>query len=520
MFVFCNEHHRHTYIARLKEETINDRNDRAIRVATKFYETHFPAAKIVLITDDNANRRLAKESGLAAKSVREYVESQTELPHLADLIAVVDDSEISDATKKFSYNEHLTSLQISALLKTGKLHQGPLNISYHNYLSASIFASIDGVETSILITGRENINRAIQGDVVAVELLPRALWKSESDEIVLEEGDDESPEITDSKEDKMDIEEPISGNIKPSGKVVGIIKRNWRPYCGTIEKPLSSALSTSAIVNFWAFDKRIPKIRIRTRQLKNLLGKRIVVAIDSWSKTSLHPSGHFVKVLGEVGDKATETEMLLLEHDVPYLPFSPAVNACLPAEGDKWVVTDKDLEGRVDYRGLDVCSIDPPGCTDIDDALHAFPLPNGNYQCGVHIADVSHFVKSSNPMDDEASRRGTTVYMVDKRIDMLPPLLGTNLCSLHSNVDRLAFSVIWEMTAEGEILSVEYTKSIIRSRASFTYDQAQKRLDDTNASDPISIGIKTLNKLAKKMRKKTNECRCTCSRITRSKVSN
>jgi exosome complex exonuclease DIS3/RRP44 len=92
---------------------------------------------------------------------------------------------------------------------------------------------------------------------------------------------------------------------------------------GTIEKPKADSTGTSAImVNFWALDKRIPKIRIRTRQVDNLVGKRIVVQIDSWSHTSLHPSGHFIKVLGEVGDKATETEMLLLEHDVPYLPFS------------------------------------------------------------------------------------------------------------------------------------------------------------------------------------------------------
>lgn len=105
-------------------------------------------------------------------------------------------------------------------------------------------------------------------------------------------------------------------------------------------------------------------------------------------------------------------------------------------------------------------------------------------------------------MDDEAARRGTTVYMVDKRIDMLPPLLGTNLCSLHSNVERLAFSVIWEMDSNAEIVNVEYSKSIIKSRASFTYDQAQKRLDDVNAKDPVSVGIKTLNMLAKKMRAK------------------
>lgn len=122
--------------------------------------------------------------------------------------------------------------------------------------------------------------------------------------------------------------------------------------------------------------------------------------------------------------------------------------------GDKWLVKESDLKNRTDFRHLDVCSIDPPGCTDIDDALHAKLLPNGNYEVGVHIADVSHFVKSENAMDSEAARRGTTVYMVDKRIDMLPPLLGTNLCSLQSDVDRLAFSVIWEMDTDANIVKV------------------------------------------------------------------
>nr|GFD52116.1 exosome complex exonuclease RRP44 [Tanacetum cinerariifolium] len=109
-------------------------------------------------------------------------------------------------------------------------------------------------------------------------------------------------------------------------------------------------------------------------------------------------------------------------------------------EGHDWKVptSTEDLgwKGRRDLRDLIVCSIDPPGCVDIDDALHARKLPNGNYEVGVHIADVSHFVKPNNAMDKEASQRGTTVYLVDKRIDMLPMLLGTDLCSLKPYVER------------------------------------------------------------------------------------
>ncbi|XP_075908339.1 exosome complex exonuclease RRP44-like [Petromyzon marinus] len=172
--------------------------------------------------------------------------------------------------------------------------------------------------------------------------------------------------------------------------------------------------------------------------------------------------GHFVRSLGECGDKETETEVLLLEHDVPHQPFSQAVLACLPPP--TFSITAEDQAGREDLRALSICSVDPPGCTDIDDALHCKPLDNGNTEVRVHIADVSYFIRPGNALDEEASLRGTTVYLCEKRIDMVPELLSSNLCSLRSNVNRLAFSCIWEMTPKAEIVSTRFTKSIINSK--------------------------------------------------------
>uniref|UniRef100_A0AAJ7SKI2 Exosome complex exonuclease RRP44-like n=1 Tax=Petromyzon marinus TaxID=7757 RepID=A0AAJ7SKI2_PETMA len=169
---------------------------------------------------------------------------------------------------------------------------------------------------------------------------------------------------------------------------------------------------------------------------------------------SCYPNGHFVRSLGECGDKETETEVLLLEHDVPHQPFSQAVLACLPPP--TFSITAEDQAGREDLRALSICSVDPPGCTDIDDALHCKPLDNGNTEVGVHIADVSYFIRPGNALDEEASLRGTTVYLCEKRIDMVPELLSSNLCSLRSNVDRLAFSCIWEMTPKAEIVSTRF----------------------------------------------------------------
>ena len=120
--------------------------------------------------------------------------------------------------------------------------------------------------------------------------------------------------------------------------------------------------------------------------------------------------------------------MVLIEHGIPYQPFSAAVLAEMPSL--PWTVPPSELEKRTDFRDLNVCSIDPPGCTDIDDALHVRPLENGNYECGVHIADVSHFIRPGSLCDQEAAKRGTTVYLTNRRIDMVPPVLSGNLCSL------------------------------------------------------------------------------------------
>ncbi|KAI8900268.1 hypothetical protein BC833DRAFT_582497 [Globomyces pollinis-pini] len=492
-YVFCNEHHRETYVTAEPLESPNDRNDRAIRRAVEWYKAHISDSwNVLLITDDAANRKKAIEEDISALSIRSYVESLSAYPDLVDLVAASALEEV-DPVNQFSYAEHLSATQISAGLKSTAFYQGVMGITLHNFLEGTVIIKLNNEEKTIHVIGREHLNRAVQGDVVAIQILPKSEWKSSVSAIVEED-------VT--EKDEAPLASAV--DVVPTGKVVGIIKRNWRPYCGTIDPTSVQATSTiSAIqsVFFWSMDKRIPKIRIRTRQAKNLIGKRIIVAIDAWEKQSRYPSGHFVRIVGDVGEKGTETEVLLLEHDVPFAPFSPLVLSFLPVEGDQWIVTDEHKHKREDFRGMDICSIDPPGCTDIDDALHAKLLPNGNYEVGVHIADVSFFVKPENAMDLEAQRRGTTVYLVDKRIDMLPGLLGTNLCSLRSNVDRLAFSCIWEMKPNAEVVSCRYTKSIIRSKNSFTYDEAQARLDDPEMNDPISLGIKALDKLAKCLRK-------------------
>ncbi|KAJ3154528.1 exosome catalytic subunit dis3 [Geranomyces michiganensis] len=508
--VFCNEHHRDTYVERRAEESPNDRNDRAIRTAVAWYNMHLGGKpQAVLITDDADNRRKAGVDGIPAYSTLQYVSSVQGHPDLVDMIAAVaTDDNLIAAQERFAYPEHLSNSQITAGIRSGAFFQGQLSISPNNFLEGSVIATLDKEERTVMIVGRKDLNRGVHGDIVALQMLPSSEWKRpvgvilEEEQIEGQTGEEEDEKVIESK---MDEDVAVANETVPTAKVVGIIKRNWRPFCGTIEKSSVSStggLTSQQSVFFWAIDKKIPKIRIRTRQAENLVGRRIIVAIDGWARNSMYPSGHFVRTLGEVADAATETEVVLLEHDVPYAPFSSNVLSFLPAEGEDWIVQPEHLAGRMDFRHLDVCSIDPPGCTDIDDALHCRQLPNGNLEVGVHIADVSHFVKPENAMDMEARRRGTTVYLVNKRIDMLPSLLGTNLCSLRSNVDRLSFSCVWEMTPDAEVVDVKYSKSVIRSRASLTYDEAQLRLDDKKLNDPVTLGIRSLNNIAKKLNAK------------------
>ncbi|KAG0260863.1 exosome catalytic subunit dis3 [Mortierella polycephala] len=518
-YVFSNEHHRETFIEKLKDETPNDRNDRAIRVATKWYAKHIqglkPNVSMVMMTDDVANRAKATADGLQAVSVKWYIEA-LENTELLDMIS--DTKELDDG-QQLLYVEHLSPSHLSSGIKSGKYYQGKLGISSHNYLEGSIYTKIDGVEGTILIVGRENLNRAVNGDIIAVELLPKSEWRTTPTGVVIDEEEEKAEEESLKEEQKKAQEEEDTvmedatksaqpsklDTPQPCGKVVGIIRRNWRQYCGFLDrKSVHTPAGSSAPINvlFYAMDSKVPKIKFRTRQAHSLLGQRIIVSIDSWPKTSRHPIGHFIRTLGDAGDRATETEVLLLEHDVPFHEFSKQVLSFLPIEGENWVVTPEDFNGREDFRSLNVCSIDPPGCTDIDDALHVTPLPNGNYQVGVHIADVTHFVRPNNLMDQEAAMRGTTVYLVDKRIDMLPGLLGTNLCSLRSNVERLAFSCIWELNEDAEIVNVRFTKSVISSKASLTYEEAQNRIDDERMQDDITKGIRILNTLAKRLKQK------------------
>ncbi len=532
--VFFNEFRLETYVVRENGETINDRNDRAVRESVKWYMEHLQKAmttagrsrkapSIVMLSDDKENLRKAKADKLDACSLSDYVSGLEDADRLLDMINTSrPENESRSAKAALLYPDYFPLSMIMTGIRAGTLHQGIFNVSPYNYLEGSVH--VPAFDKSLLILGRDNSNRAVQGDFIVVEVLPKSLWKAPSTQIVEEEAlnqnenaDAEDGEAVVTEKERRVLQEEvrriqgknIEGRPQPTARVVGVIKRNWRQYVGHVDSSSSSISKLSnqqQTVFLIPMDKRIPKIRIRTRQAGALLGKRVLVTIDSWNRESRYPVGHFVRSLGDMETKGAETEALLLEYDVQYRPFPSAVLDCLPREGHEWKVPantdDPGWRGRTDLRDLLVCSIDPVGCQDIDDALHAKKLPNGNYEVGVHIADVSHFVMPTNAMDAEASIRGTTVYLVDKRIDMLPPLLGTDLCSLKPFVERYAFSALWEMTKDAQIVTSSFTKSVIRSRNAFSYEAAQLQIDDASRTDELTQSMRVLLMLSKQLRQR------------------
>uniref|UniRef100_A0A3Q2EDR2 Protein DIS3 homolog n=1 Tax=Cyprinodon variegatus TaxID=28743 RepID=A0A3Q2EDR2_CYPVA len=485
-YTFTNEHHRETFIEREPGESANDRNDRAIRVAVKWYSQHLKTdesgpdgVRVVLLTNDQGNKQKAEDNGLLVYRCNEYIKSLIANTELVDRLALSNEDKNEIASSKILFPEHLPLSKIQAGIKSGSFIQGTFRASRDNYLEATVFVQGEGEDSNeVLIQGLQNLNRAVHQDVVAVQLLPKNQWVAPSSVVLQDEGAAKDDDVD------GDEEEKLVNSMKATGKVVGIIKRSWRPFCGMLNV---SQIKESTRHLFTPADRRIPRIRIETRQASTLAGQRIMVAIDGWPKDSRYPNVRPFRMM-----YPTEKQRLL-QHLVSII-------------NDVWFrAILSDMAQRQDLRHLTVCSVDPPGCTDIDDALHCRELENGNLEVGVHIADVSHFIRPGNALDKEAANRGTTVYLCGKRIDMVPELLSSNLCSLRSNVERFAFSCIWEMNHNAEILKTRFTKSVINSKASLTYAEAQMRIDDTNKNDDITKSLRGLNKLAKILKRKRIE---------------
>ena len=285
--------------------------------------------------------------------------------------------------------------------------------------------------------------------------------------------------------------------------VTAILKRARETFVGKLRVDKELAVLVTA-ENIFVHDIIIPKKKLKGGKT----GDKAVVKITQWPDAEhKNLTGEVIDILGEQGDNDVEMNAILAQYGLPYKYPKNVEDAAnkIPAE-----ITEADIAEREDFRDVYTCTIDPKDAKDFDDALSIRRLDNGLWEVGVHIADVSHYVKEGSVIDKEAMKRATSIYLVDRTIPMLPERLCNFICSLRPNEEKLAYSVIFELDEEANIKRWHLAHTVIKSNHRFAYEEVQAVLEGGEATDhPLGGGpcseeekvlLKQLDKLAKKLR--------------------
>lgn len=278
------------------------------------------------------------------------------------------------------------------------------------------------------------------------------------------------------------------------GEVVETLEQGKRTFVGRIE--------ISEKYAFVTIDSRTMPVDIfvplrAVNGAEN--GQKVIVRITEWPETSKNPTGEVVDVLGNSGDNNTEMHAILAEYDLPY-HFPEELEAA--ADRIDAGITPAEVKKRRDMRGISTFTIDPADAKDFDDALSIRRLDNGNWEIGVHIADVTHYVRPGDEIDAEAVNRATSVYLVDRTVPMLPEKLSNDLCSLRPNEEKLTFSAVFELDDEAQVQNEWFGRAVILSDRRFTYEEAQAVIEGRTEAqnEPLRDEVLTLDRLAKKLR--------------------
>ncbi|MCM1068115.1 MAG: ribonuclease R [Muribaculaceae bacterium] len=290
------------------------------------------------------------------------------------------------------------------------------------------------------------------------------------------------------------VEVTIAARVKgrePEAEVSEIIEKKEQTFIGTlkVDKHYAYLLTDS---KFLATDIYIPRTKLKGG--KN--GDKAIVRITHWPDDAKNPQGEVVDILGVAGENQAEMHAILAEFGLPY-KYPEAVERA--ADKIDAGITDEVVAARDDMRSVTTFTIDPRDAKDFDDALSIRRIAGGNYEVGVHIADVTHYVKPGSVIDREAEDRATSIYLVDRTIPMLPEHLSNGICSLRPDEDKLTFSVIFRMTPEGKVLDSRIARTVIRSNRRFTYEEAQSVIE-TGKGD-YADEILALDRMAKALRK-------------------
>ena len=296
---------------------------------------------------------------------------------------------------------------------------------------------------------------------------------------------------------------------KPEGEVIEVLERSKTEFVGVIDIQKNFAFVTTANAKMYT-DIFIPKDKYNGAEQ----GDVVVVRIEDWPKKADSPFGSVINVLGKPGEHDTEIHAILAEYGLPY-DFPVEVEVF--AQKLDTAIHPEEIAKRRDMRDTLTYTIDPKDAKDFDDALSFKKLENGNYEIGIHIADVSHYLQEGTILDEEAYNRGTSVYLVDRVVPMLPEVLSNFACSLRPNEEKYTFSAIFEIDHKATVINQWFGRTVINSDQRFSYEEAQVIIEtkaatipaeisltgkEYNASDEITEATLKLDELAKILRRK------------------
>ncbi|WP_026709806.1 ribonuclease R [Flavobacterium filum] len=268
---------------------------------------------------------------------------------------------------------------------------------------------------------------------------------------------------------------------RPEAEVLEILERAKTEFVGVIDIQKNFAFVTTANAKMYT-DIFIPKNKIGDAEH----GDVVLVKMEDWPKKADSPFGSVIKVLGKPGEHNTEIHAILAEYGLPY-DFPIEVEAY--ANKIDTSVTEEEIAKRRDMRKTLTFTIDPKDAKDFDDALSFEKLDNGNYEIGIHIADVSHYLQEGTILDDEAYKRATSVYLVDRVVPMLPEVLSNDACSLNPHEDKFTFSAVFEVSPKAEVINQWFGRTVIYSDQRFAYEEAQYIIETKKDVIPAEISL-------------------------------
>lgn len=268
---------------------------------------------------------------------------------------------------------------------------------------------------------------------------------------------------------------------RPEGEVIEVLERAKTEFVGVIDIQKNFAFVTTANAKMYT-DIFIPKDKIADAEQ----GDVVIAKIEDWPKKADSPFGSIIKVLGKPGEHDTEIHAILAEYGLPY-DFPIEVE--MYAQKIDTSIQESEIKNRRDMRDTLTFTIDPKDAKDFDDALSFKKLENGNYEIGIHIADVSYYLKEGTILDDEAYQRATSVYLVDRVVPMLPEVLSNFACSLRPNEEKYTFSAIFEINAKAQIINQWFGRTVIYSDQRFAYEEAQYIIETKDDTIPAAISL-------------------------------